>query len=183
MINLIPPEAKERIRSEYRVRAAALWLFALSAAAVIFAVALLPAQVLIGTQSSSFSGPETESSNSVVEKVSATGILSSANEQARLVVENSSLQNFLPVTDMVFSAATTSEVVVTGYEFSRVEGNIAPVRVTGQAPTRTALAAFRDTLLSDSRVSQIDLPISNFAKNRDIEFSLLLTLASTTPGS
>lgn len=183
MINLIPPDAKARIRIEYRVRAAALWLFGLAAVAIIFGVALLPAQVLITTQSKGYSNTEEADTVGASEKVSAAQLLSSANEEARLVLENASLPTFLPISDLVSAAASAHGVSVTGYEFARSAAAIAPVRVAGVAPTRTALAAFRDALLSDPRVSQIELPISNFAKNRDIEFSLSLTLASTTPGS
>lgn len=180
MINLIPPSAKTRIRTEYRVRALALWLFVLAAVAGIFAVALLPAQVLITAQSGDYFINNVEDTSSSTEVVSTMQLLSAANEEARLIVEQAVTPTFLPIADVVNVAASRDRVSITGLGFERVTGAIAPVRVSGVAPDRTSLAAFRDALVADPRIEQVELPISNFAKNRDIEFTLSLILSSST---
>lgn len=182
MINLIPPAAKTRIRTEYWVRAVALWLFVLAAAAVIFAVALLPAQVLITTESGYYQAQDAGDTGSTTEPVSAARLLTEANEEARLIVEQSKIPTFLPIADVVNAAAARDGVSIVGFEFTRTAGAIAPVRVSGVAPDRTSLAAFRDALVADARIEQVELPISNFAKNRDIEFSLSLILSTSNTG-
>lgn len=180
MINLIPPSAKARIRTEYWVRAASLWLFILASVAVIFAVALLPTQVLITTQSGYHLEQETTTTASSTGSVSAARLLSVANEEARLLVEMSRTHDLMPLVEIVNAAAKRDAVQVSGFEFSRAGDAMAPVRVSGVAPDRAALASFRDTLLADVHIEQVELPISNFAKNRDIEFSLMLEISTTT---
>ena len=55
-------------------------------------------------------------------------------------------------------------------------GVVASVKVDGLAETRNDLASFRDILLQNDSISDVVLPISNLAKERDIEFALAIVL-------
>ncbi len=50
------------------------------------------------------------------------------------------------------------------------------VKITGMAPDRERLLLFRQTLESDQNFSNVDLPISNFVKGKNINFELKITV-------
>ena len=51
--------------------------------------------------------------------------------------------------------------------------------ISGDATTRQALADFRDRLLRQPEISDVVLPISNLAKDRDIKFSISVVFKTT----
>jgi hypothetical protein len=104
-----------------------------------------------------------------------------ANEQARLILESERAGLLINIIDAVEGAVAVSKVSVGRYDVSRHDGRVAPVVVTGLASSRAALAGFRDALLKSPLVAKVDLPISNFAQDRDIQFTLTITIASSTP--
>jgi hypothetical protein len=57
------------------------------------------------------------------------------------------------------------------------KGVLGPANISGEADDRQALAAFRERLLSQPEVVSVDLPISNLAKDKDIQFSMTVTIA------
>ena len=58
------------------------------------------------------------------------------------------------------------------YTNDSAEGKI--VNISGTAPSREILLLFRESLEDDTLFKKVDLPISNFIKGRDIQFSLSL---------
>lgn len=180
MINLIPPDARTRITTEYWIRAVTVWLFLLAVGAVLAGAFLLPSFVLVTSQVRSFAVEAEEAKASVAHGDGTARALVVASDQARLLMEIERTKRFTEVIDVVSEAANEG-IDVREYSFVRSAGGVAPVRVGGTAATRQSLAVFRDALLAQASVSAVDLPISNFAKDRDIEFSLTLTIASTTP--
>lgn len=180
MINLIPPDARSRITTEYWIRVATVWLFLLAVAAVLAGMFLLPSYVLVTSQVRSFAAEAEAAKASVAHSDGTARALVIASDQARLLMESEQTRRF---TDLIaaISTAAGEGIVVREYNFARVAGSVAPVRVGGLAASRQSLAAFRDALVADPAFSAVDLPISNFAKDRDIVFSLTLTIASTTP--
>jgi hypothetical protein len=59
-----------------------------------------------------------------------------------------------------------------------VNNSLGPVSISGRAVDRQALADFRDRLLAEDAIEVVDFPISNLAKDRDIDFSMTLTMSS-----
>jgi hypothetical protein len=184
MINLIPPEARARIATEYWVRVVTVWLFMIAIAAVVVAASFLPAFVLVTSQVSNYSAAVAE-----VEKREAAGDTTArplvvASEHARLIIEAERAGLLVPLVDMIDAIGSRAGVTIEQYQIERMATSVAPVRISGGAPSRAALVAFRDALLGTPTVASIDLPISSFAKDRDIDFSMTVTLApnqSTTP--
>ncbi len=180
MINLIPPDARSRITLEYWIRVVTVWLFLLAVAAVLAGVFLLPSYILVTSQVRSFAAEAEAAKASVAQSDGTARALVLASDQARLLLNVEQTKRFTTIIAAITSAAGAG-IEVTDYGFARTTDGIAPVRVGGTASSRQALAAFRDALLTQPVVAAVDLPISNFAKDRDIEFSLMLTIASSTP--
>ena len=53
---------------------------------------------------------------------------------------------------------------------------VKPITLSGVAADRESLAAFRDSLLGDEAIEKADLPISNLAKDKDINYSITVTM-------
>ena len=68
-----------------------------------------------------------------------------------------------------------SDIQITriAFENSPVSGK--QVDLSGLAPSRERLLLFRQALENDTAFQKVDLPISNFVKGSNIQFSLSLT--------
>jgi hypothetical protein len=156
------------------------WLFLLAIAATVVGALLLPAYVLVTSQVK-LSATEAERARAQVgEHTITTKVLDAAGEEARLISALALEPSLTKVVDTIETIIPTG-VEVTTYTVARQADGVAPVALRGTATTRTALAAFRDALLAHPDIARVDLPISNFAKDRDIAFAVTLTMSSTTP--
>jgi len=179
MINLIPPEAQRRIRFEYGARVLTVWLLLWALAGVLIGVATLPSYLLVSERLQSISG-ELDTVRASADSDNATArALIIAREQSQLIREAEEMPRFSTVVSVV-EAAAKSGISISSYGFSRDRADLAPVVVGGTAESRQALASFRDMLLTNPLVTRVDLPISNFARDRDIDFSLSIEVSSTT---
>jgi hypothetical protein len=175
MINLIPPAAKKKIIIEYWLRVISVWFYMWSAAILGSVAIMFPAYVLINSQVSVYE----QSAQSASEKVASF-------EEVKKQIERSNelaikMQNQLLLPRMseylaLFRSLEGGGVVITNIDMSRTDTVFAPISISGQAQSRQALASFRDRISADSRVEKVDLPLSNLAKDRDIQFSLVVTL-------
>jgi len=67
-------------------------------------------------------------------------------------------------------------IVLTGITFQPpVHANDGKMTLNGTATTREALRAYNDALSALPSVSSVDLPISAYAKDKDIPFTITLT--------
>ncbi len=179
MINLISPDARRRITTEYWVRVITVWLFLLTVAAMLAGAFLLPPYMLVTSQVRSFVA-EAEAAKALVANGDGTArALIIASDQARLLIDAERTLRFTAIIDELVQVVDEG-IVVREYNFLRTASGVAPVQVGGVAETRQSLAAFRDALLAQPLVTAVDLPISSFAKDRDIQFLITLTIASST---
>lgn len=180
MINLIPPVAKRKILTEYWTRVATVWLGTLSAVVVIWSVALLPAYVLITTQTKVFARDSAEVKAEVDEyNTSVANLIDTSSKASRLLAQKNAV--ILSETINHLETLVGTGVTIESYELSRVsDTELQPIIVTGRAATREDLANFRETLLLDPQIESALLPLSNLARDRDIAFSITITLKKST---
>ena len=172
MINLIPPVVRKAIFKEYWVRAVSVFLSIASAVALVSIVFLLPVYVLISFQVDVYAQSANKVASRVAEYDISASALVNANSMAQKIVELREVDNFLAAAELMESLQGTG-IMLEGFEFGRDKnGHLTPVQVTGEALTRQALADFRDTLLAQSSIAEVNLPISNLAKDKNIQFSL-----------
>jgi len=180
MINLIPPQAKKGVVREYWMRVASVWFYTWSAALLGGVLIMVPAYVLINSQVSVYQ----ESAKSASEKVASfedvSKDLTASSLQAGKLITG--FRQSL-ISDKIATLRSLEKPGVTISEFTinRVDEAYEPIQVTGTADNRQALAAFRDRLLALPDVESVDLPISNLAKDRDIQFNLTVKLNKKTP--
>ncbi len=181
MINLVPPSAHRRIKSEYWVRVVTVWLWLFVVAAVSVGVFLLPAYVLVTSQVSLHSAMAKEALERLGDGAASSKPLVVASEQARLLSSMARLPRLTELVEVVDEATPSSQIAVTSYAIPRAGDVVGAVKIEGQAATRLSLVEFHRALEEHPLIVDADLPLSNFSRDRDIEFSITLTIASSTP--
>ena len=175
MINLIPPQAKKKLKAEYWVRVFSVWLMLWSAALLVGAGILLPAYVLIDSQVTVYEASAAEASLKVASYENVSTSLVQASQQAKIINDAALLPVFSEYIDL-FSSLENKDVQITDISFSNTEVGIAPMVMSGMASDRHSLALFRDRLLADDRIVSVDLPISNLASDKDIKFNITVNV-------
>ncbi len=177
MINLIPPASKKKLHIEYWIRVISVWFTLWSGVLILGAMVLLPVYVLIGSQVSVYEESSAVASEKVAGYENVSVDLIKASEQARValdVIETPLFSDYITL----FDGLHDSDVQINTISVNRKSNTINPVVLTGMADNRHALASFRDRLLADSLVKLVDLPISNLASDKDIKFTITVTLSN-----
>jgi hypothetical protein len=175
MINLIPPIVRTAIIKEYWVRVITIGFFVASIVALAISLFALPVYVRVSLQASEYAVSATEAAQRVSEYDLSAGALVKANVMAQQIFELRENEQFSDVLELLLSLQG-SDIVLENFDFGRKDGALTPVMISGDATTRQALASFRDALLAEERVIAADLPISNLAKDRDIQFTISVVL-------
>jgi len=176
MINLIPTKARKEVVKEYWVRVVTVWLFILSVFGAAVSLFLSPVYVLVTSQVNIYESSAVEKSEKVAEYDLSAPSLAVASRQAQMIV---SLRNKFSFSEMVdiLESMKGEGVSLNNFDFRRSDLEIGSVKVQGKALTRQDLIDFRDLLLSHPKIKDIYLPISNLAKDKDIPFSISISLA------
>jgi hypothetical protein len=175
MINLIPPTAKKKIVTEYWLRVISVWFYIWTAAMIGSVVIMFPAYILIHSQVSVYE----QSALSASEKVAIFEEVKKQVERSNILAIKMQNQLTVPLVSeylSLFSSLEGQGVALTSIDISRSDAVFSGIRVSGKAESRQVLAAFRDRISADVRVEKVDLPLSNLAKDKDIQFSLTVTL-------
>lgn len=171
MINLIPPQAKKSLLLEYWVRVTSTWLVLWSITLIVSAVILLPTYVLIGGQVDVYKTSAEEASQKVASFKDVSKDLFRASQEAKILVDEAALPNLSDFINLVESLQG-SDIELNQINLSRNNQEINPMIISGSAKDRQALASFRDRLLAKEEITSADLPISNLARDKDIQFTI-----------
>jgi hypothetical protein len=175
MINLIPSSAKRNVAIEYWIRVLSVCLFITSGLLAVTTLLLLPVYVLVNYQINIYAKEITKASAEVNEyNLSSTALIQSSL-RASLILKLREEQNFSALLKQ-FTAIENPNVTINSFTFSRKEGALEPILITGKALTRQSLADFRESLLKDATVEKVFLPISNLAQDKDITFTITVTM-------
>lgn len=175
MFTLLTEADSRVVIREYRMRVVVVALLFLIIALLLGLILLMPSFVLI-------SGREklaTEKLATVLttqEKLLAGNPDENARETKeimRLLSTRSKQSSVSELFDRV-SAHRFSGVRITSLTASINENNMPAIGVSGVASTRQALSAFVKTLEVDKAFTGVSVPVSNFAKSTNLEFTLSL---------
>lgn len=179
MINLIPVKAKKDLLIEYWTRVVSAWLILWSFALFASAGIILPAYVLISEKVDVYSLSADQASQKVSEYKDVSLSLTQASQQAKIVLDEGSLSVFSDYISLL-EDIQGNDVVLNEIHINRDEVLITPVSISGVANNRQSLASFRDRLLAEESIIDVDLPISNLAGDKDIVFNIMVTLDNKT---
>lgn len=179
MINLIPLAAKKSIVKEYWIRVLSVWMILWAFALLCGMSIIFPSYVLIKSQVDVYATPAAEASEKVADYKSASKVLIESSQQARIIVDENREQVMSDLV-LLFRSLQGDTVQLSGMTILRSDDGVAPVKLEGIADDRQSLASFRDRLLEQPNITVVDLPISNLARDRDIQFSITVTMDNQT---
>ena len=177
MFNLLPENLKKQITKEYKLRLFIVAMFSLIIVQASFLVFLFPSWLVSNYKEKDFSSrnDEVNKSLSALDISSTTAFIKSLN--ARLVVINDGLEypRLVPVVDTILSKKTPSIKIGAVYYTSN-SATTGTLTVSGVSSTREALVSFADKIKEVEYLKKVDLPISNLAKDKNIEFSINMNI-------
>ena len=175
--SFLPTKEQAVLKKMYYYHVVIVMLFLLSVAGLIGVGSLFPAYIYVSTEAqsqsrmvSSFKKDQSNSNTIRMQKELQTDAAT-----IRTLVGASA--GFQP-SDVIEQMVKVREVTrYSSIILSDMGSSTATVIVSGVAPTRESLVALRDRLEALSAGNKVDLPISGFARSKDIPFSLKVTYA------
>lgn len=179
MINLLPLEEKRHIKGLYRSRMAVVSLAALSALFVFGMAGLLPSYLNALGKNDSFTAESDEKGgDSAGERKELLEETREINRKIEVLLRT---KNTAPPTELILSVLKEQSPSIRVVDISYTSpvpavGNTKPksavLTFSGVAETRDALLSFVNALNTLGLFSSVDLPISNFVKDRNLSFSV-----------
>lgn len=181
MANLLLPESQEKIRQEYRLRRAVI-IFFLLAIVIVFAGVLLAPSLLL----SSIKAKESEmrlallrggQTQNVEEEMKT--IISRTNANAALLEGDASPMPVIGGLTLYLLNTKPEDIAITGLLYEKGKNNaLDKVSLRGIAANREALLAYVTSLETNGYFAEAILPVSHFVQEKDILFTISLTIKS-----
>lgn len=179
MINLIPNEEKEKMIKSFYYRLAILFLTTLGVSVFIAFIALLPSYFITATKNSIINLRLENQKNEPVPLPDQKTLAVIQDLDLKLSLIEKSKSSEFTVSGNVIDAVLLEkmpDIKITNISFDDdLKNNPAKGRkitIRGLAPSREILLSFRLALEDSQSFKQVDLPISNFIRGANIEFSL-----------
>ncbi len=179
MINLLPYIEKKRIRGLYRLRLAVAALTFLSISGAVLVILFAPSYILSNTKETFAQKQFDAHQGNETAAIDADMSQSIDDINKKLQIFTGLGKPFLvsdsviaPILRQKSQAIRIRQVAYT----KSSDGKTPEVTLSGTADSREALLSFVDRLKTEQAFSKINLPVSNFVKGSDIDFSLQITL-------
>jgi len=178
MINLIPNEEKKRMVRGFYYRVMVVFILGLAFAVFITVAATSPAYFLSSVKKNlAIDTLEAGIKEEVPLLDQSTEKLLADLNNKLSIVESARLHDFL-ISEDVFNAIILRKLP--DIKISRIAYDVGQnkgekIMIRGLASSRERLLLFRRALEESSSFREVDLPISNFVRGSNIEFSLSLT--------
>ena len=178
MINLIPPDARKVIVTEYWLRVATVWLWLVAIGLCIVAVLNAPTYVLVNNQLNVFTEQYTAAQLQQDEFERLETEIKTTNALAthlRRPATTTAPSVYLDALD----ALAQNGVSITSFTFTITDAVVASVGLVGVAVDRAALTAFSDVVEAHALFSDAEIPIANLAQDKDITFTITVVTNPT----
>lgn len=176
LTNLLPEERIRSLRRIYFFRLGVVAVLLLSGVTLVHGVLLLPSYMYLRNQVEERTASLTSLTATLAgseEKEISVRVAALAEDSAYLARLSSVPKASAAIREI--AALPRSGIRLTGFSFAPKEGAESEMSVTGVATTREALRTFEQSLADQPFITSADLPISAYAKERDISFTISLT--------
>jgi hypothetical protein len=178
MINLIPNQDKKKMIQHFYARLLIVLLLALTISLFIGSVALLPAYFISATQKDIATQKLASQKSAPLPKYDQDALLVVQDLNDKFKLLEAAEANRYIVTERIIKHIVSekpSNIKLDYLSYSTDNPEAPVVSLRGFAPSRESLLAFRSVLQNDKNFTNIDLPISNFIKSNNIQFSITVT--------
>jgi len=176
MLNILPTKLKKDLQIEYAKRRAIAWLVGLCIVEISFLIFLLPGYISLTYGNKSLATELTPYSQTT--PVSST--IQTTNAMLKVLV------NHLPyaVHPLVANIISLQGSSISLSDIMYAHGVKDTITLQGSASDRASLLAFTKRLEADPHFESVNLPVSSFAKDTNINFSVsMVALLSVTASS
>ncbi|HUY05546.1 MAG TPA: hypothetical protein VMV62_02425 [Candidatus Paceibacterota bacterium] len=179
LTNLLPSERRIRVAREYQYRLGVVIASLVALLTLAAAVLLLPTYVFLtgSAAAKSIRLASIRTSLSSADQAALAARLAALSSDAAALTALSSAPSASGVVRAVL-AVSRPGITLSGFTYAPASGGKAgTLALTGTAATRDALRSYQLTLQSAPFARAADLPVSAYAKDTDITFTVILTLA------
>ena len=176
---LLPEKDKKSVIREYHLRLTAVVLLFFSGATLLGLFLLIPSAILSRSREGIVEKKLAvlEATHNRLERGRPEEALKDSKELMRLFTTRAQYPNFSDTLDHI-SADRNLGIKVTAIN-ATADAVPVVVLISGVAKSREVLSTYVKKLQSDRTFSSVTIPVSNFAKNKDIEFAISITKAQT----
>ena len=172
MTNLLPKKEQKEVVKEYKSRRMVVTVAAFGVTAFLCMLFLLPSFILSQVKLNVVAkqAEEVRARGEIIEgENDAAQKLLSANSKVEILESGDEYSTHSFVIAVTKHKNENIKIRTISYVHSAEEGNI---RVGGLARDRESLTQFLKALESEEVFKSVDLPVSSFAKDKDIDFSM-----------
>jgi hypothetical protein len=171
MINLLPDKEKKKVRLEYLFRTLSVIAFFVMLAGIVFLAFMTPSYFLTKYRIDDLAnrlGEAKRLAGSNADKDKLNSKLAEIKEKISYLKPSDD-----PDIAQIFSSIIrdkNSNIKIKNLSFQA--GDIGEIKIGGVSSDRDSLKQFGGALKNDALIKNIDLPISDFAKGSNIDFSI-----------
>jgi hypothetical protein len=177
MINLLPPDGKKALRTEYYLRVATTYSFLVGIALAITAALLLPTYFYVRFQSAALSASAAAEGREAETFAAIERAVTEANALSELYNES---PRYVPLSEIVAELTSLSGrgVTLQSFTLGRSGETFPTFTIVGTAENRNALVEFRNRVEAHEYFASVDLPLSTLARDVNIPFQVNVTPAA-----
>lgn len=178
LINLLPLERQKKLFREYFLRLSVVFIALVTALTLVAAMFLLPTYVFLtqgaATKTSHLANIESALASSDGKTLSAH--LNALSNNADLLLSLGETPSASSVLRAML-AVPRSGISLSGFSYTPATRNVPGlVLISGRSQTREYLRSYQLALENTSFASSADLPVSAYAKDTNIAFTITVTL-------
>lgn len=176
---LLPEKEIKALKREYRIRLVIFFLFFMSVAVLAGIFSLAPGFILSYTQEKEAlehlkkveKNRKDKGLDSVVKELNQT------NTIIKKLEENSGNLIYSKIVSQIIGHKTNG-LSIKSFDISKSPNatSSADVVIQGKATTRDSLISFKNKLEADPLISNLQLPVSDLAKSKDISYSIKISI-------
>lgn len=180
---LLPEKEIKSLKREYRIRLVIFMLFFVSCSILTGVIALIPAyyfsysqeKISLARLAELQNSRQTSGFNDVLKELSAS------NDLMKQIKSHKETPSYSKLISKIIgyknSGLTISSFAVTNIENAAT--TTVSVVIQGKSTTRESLIQFKDMLETDPMISNVELPVSDLAKSKNISYSIKISIIPT----
>jgi len=177
MSNLLPENLRDKIKKEYKLRLVIVSIIIVIIIQISLIIFMIPSWLSSFYKEKDFSLKNEEMSQflSTLDIASTTSYIKLVNTKLATIDKSLDYPKLVPIIDNVLSKKT-SGIKIDGIYFTVNSENTAVLNINGIGSTRESIVSFAEKLRETSYFKNVNLPISNLAKDKNIDFAISLNI-------
>ncbi len=179
MFNLLPENLKDKIKKDYKLRKITVILIFFVCVLFSALIFLLPSWLVsyYNEKEVVLDHKQMQDNLSDLNISSVLSTIKTINTKLNIINSNLDYPKILPYLNTILSKKTNS-IHINNFTYNYAEDKTTEVTLGGVASTRESLVSFVKTLEESKSFSEVNLPISNLAKDKNIIFSIKMKIST-----